>query len=403
MMHSQLSTERSRIAVYDVIRAIALLLVVLGHSSYYTILTPFGGVDIMAMMQATGVADTDVHQAMETIVGAIYSFHMRVFFALSGAVFCLRLQQSAYDAAGVEDFLRKKARRLLMPFLLTAAIYAIPLKAIAGYWAASAHPVRDIVLGQFLLLGNSHLWFLAMLFGTFALVGVPLLASARLRRAFQTPHGRAAWAAALLVLLVLLVLCGTIAHLAQNRIHTEGGSWLLLVSALDNYSPLAWGTLWFLVGMLLERARSRVHLPAAAFPAAAIVLLGAFCLLTSYEQGLSLAPGKLPIVLDEARRLALAALGVLMTWMAAAALARTRIAGSRFLRALSRDSLGIYLFSDPLNYVLLAAFAAMCGPTGFGVPALSAALIAARFAFTLAGGWAVTCITRRLSRALQFL
>ena len=386
----------SRVAAYDIVRCAALLLVLLGHTSYQTIATPYGGIDIAAVRAAAGLADTAIHQAMEAVVSGIYTFHMRLFFALSGAVFYLRLRQGAYTAPrrAARTFLGQKARRLLVPFLVTALFYAMPLKAAAGCWAASAHPLRDILLGQFLLLGNSHLWFLAMLFGAFCLVGGPIVASPRLRRAILAPRPLRADIAAAALLLALLLACGTITHLAANRLHTIGGGATDLLPALDNYAALGWGTLWLAAGMLLERLRERLPAPRPAHLAAAALLCAALFLpLDAYQQATPLAPGKLPVAAAELRALALACLGVAAVWCLAAALARTPLASARAPRTLSRDSLGIYLFSDPLNYPLLAS-AALADP---------AVLIPARFAVTFLGGWAVTLVIRRLPRALQFL
>ena len=61
-------------------------------------------------------------------------------------------------------FIKNKFRRLLLPFLLTAVFVSIPLKYFSGYWEKSNGLIGDIIIGQLLLQGNTHLWFLPTLF-----------------------------------------------------------------------------------------------------------------------------------------------------------------------------------------------------------------------------------------------
>ena len=389
------------VVAYDVVRAFAMLLVVFGHSSYYSIVTPFGGVDYMGQLLAAGGMNPMVHDRLDYVIGGIYMFHMRVFFALSGAVFYLRLRQGAY--CGLVPFLGKKARRLLVPFVLVATCYAIPLKAVSGYWTNDPHVWRDIVLGQYLLLGNSHLWFLAVMFGAFVILGSCVLGSPQLRAWLLAPHSRRAEAGVLLVLLVLLLADGTIGHLAQDRIHMNGGRWLWFESLAWIACAVGWGGLWMAIGIMMERLRQRFasgRLPMAVLAVIVFALLAALCSGYVHEMRAILPPGKFPVFLDEARRLGLAVLGVAFCFALGALLSRTRVAGARWVQALSRDSMGIYLYSDPLNYALLALFVAGFGILGLGVPQLSMLLVAMRFVVTLTAGWAVTLLLRRLSHAL---
>ena len=400
MMHD---SDRHVVA-YDIVRAFAMLLVVFGHSSYYSIMTPFGGVDYMEQLLVAGGTNPAIHDWLDYIIGGIYMFHMRVFFALSGAVFYLRLRQGAYQH-GLAAFVQKKVRRLLVPFLLVATFYAIPLKAISGYWAGDAHALRDILLGQYLLLGNSHLWFLVVMFFAFVILGGCVFGSARIRAWLLAPRTLRAKLGVLVVLLVLLLADGTICHLAQNRIHRNGGCWLWFENFTWNACAVGWGALWMMIGMMLERMRQRFAdvRPSISAPVLAVlsgVLLVALCGGYAGETHYVLPPGKLPVMLDEMMRLGLAVLGVAFCFCLGACLSRTRAAGTRWIHALSRDSMGIYLYSDPLNYVLLASFAACFGISAFGMPQFSLLIVITRFIVTLAIGWGVTLLLRRFSRAV---
>lgn len=398
-------TSSAHVAAYDIVRAIAMLLVVFGHSSYYAILSPFGGVDDMGALLAAGGTNPVVHEWTDYIIGGIYTFHMRVFFALSGAVFYLRLQQGAYR--GVSAFLRKKARRLLVPFVLVTTFYAVPLKAVSGYWADDPYLWRDILLGQYLLLGNSHLWFLVVMFCAFVILGGCVLGSASRRTWLGKPRALRAELGIFCILLACLLADGTVSHLAQNRIHMNGGRWLWFESLAWNVCAVGWGTLWMMIGMMMERMRQRFagcRPSGAALVVICVFLFAALCGGYGYETHYALPPGKLPVLLDEGRRLGLAVLGVALCFGMGALLSRTWVAGSTGVRALSRDSMGIYLYSDPLNYVLLALFVACFGIAGLGVPQLSLLLVAVRFIVTLGVGWLVTLVVsslvRRRSRAL---
>ena len=61
----------------------------------------------------------------------------------------------------------KEAKRLLYPFLLVSIFWSFPLKYLSGYWNNSVNVLYDIVVGQLLIQGNTHLWFLPTLFFEF--------------------------------------------------------------------------------------------------------------------------------------------------------------------------------------------------------------------------------------------
>lgn len=399
------SSADRHVAAYDIVRALAMLLVIAGHSSYYFIMTPIGGIDYFRFLHDAGLADTALHAWTDWVASGIYTFHMRIFFALSGAVFYLRLRQGAYD--GVAAFLKKKAHRLLVPYVLATAFFAVPVKYLAGYWTGDAHLVRDIVLGQFLLLGNSHLWFLVVLFGAFVIVGWGVLTHPRIRAWLLEEHSWRVEAALGVAILVLLLADGTVGHLVQDRIHRMMQAniwWQLLEAPAANLCTLGWSTLWMITGMRLEHWRERLagrKLSAVLLVVLCVLCLAVLCGGYRWESHWQLPPGKGPVIFDELVHLGLAIAGVTMTWGLGFLLAHTRAVRMQWIQALSRDSMGIYLYSDPLNYAILALFAAACGPAAFGSTSGSASLVALRFFGTLFGGWAVTLLVRRISVRLR--
>lgn len=156
---------KKSIKEYDFLRAIAVLLVILGHCTYYKIKTDYGGIDygINAEQTLTGMI-------LKLITRTLYSFHMPLFIALSGCLWAVRIRNK-----GIQSFrslVKNKGRRLMVPFLLTAFFWSIPLKYLSGYWNGSfIEIIQQILLGQILMFGNfnSHLWFLQSLFFIFIL------------------------------------------------------------------------------------------------------------------------------------------------------------------------------------------------------------------------------------------
>ncbi len=159
--------SKDKVREYDVLRALVMVLVVLGHCTYYEIATDFGGMYFGSQMQGLGIHDTLTHKICSIVTTAIYSFHMPLFMALSGAVFAMQLRKGKYGEW--KKFVVKKVDRLLYPFLIVTVFWSFPLKYLSGYWANSNHIFYDVIMGQVFIQGNTHLWFLPTLFMEFLL------------------------------------------------------------------------------------------------------------------------------------------------------------------------------------------------------------------------------------------
>lgn len=131
----------------DVAKGIAIILVVLGHSLTGDIFN----------------SDTIIDVAANIIFDFVYSFHMPVFFAISGYLF--------YNAWNLSrrGTIKKKALRLLIPYITFSVIY-IPLRMIASAMAYSTYDSQywKILFG---ISPNGGVWYLYTLFifmlGTF--------------------------------------------------------------------------------------------------------------------------------------------------------------------------------------------------------------------------------------------
>lgn len=153
--------QNKHILWIDDARTLTMLLVIIGHCTYTNLMTPYGGIDYFSDISPTDYSVGEKLLCM--MVSFIYTFHMPLFMMLSGACFSLTI----HKVAGLKAFVSNKARRLLVPFLFTTLLLSVPLKYMSDYYSESANVLEDIVLGQFLLMGNSHLWFVVSLFWIF--------------------------------------------------------------------------------------------------------------------------------------------------------------------------------------------------------------------------------------------
>jgi fucose 4-O-acetylase-like acetyltransferase len=204
----------------DAAKGFGILLVVIGHS--------LRGVD------SAGLIDPVV---FSTIDQRIYSFHMPLFFMISGLFFLPQLQKQS-----THDFLWSRCFRLIYPLVLWTYIFA-GLKLTADFLAG-----RPVEFSQLLFLpfpGQWHFWFLWALF----LVQLLLLATKPLLNLVTTRW----FAVSVFCLSVLLLLLQGVLY--RTAPWAEG-----LVIALP----------YFAIGMLLGQMMNRlpavpVILPAALF------------------------------------------------------------------------------------------------------------------------------------------
>lgn len=215
-----MSDVSQRMPWVDAAKGFGIFLVVIGHS--------LRGVD------AAGLIDPVV---FSTIDQRIYSFHMPLFFMISGLFFLPQLKKQS-----THDFLWSRCFRLIYPLVLWTYIFA-GLKLTADFLAG-----RPVDLAHLLILpfpGQWHFWFLWALFlvQLLLLTAKPLLAIVTIRF----------FAVSALGVSVLLLLLQNVLH--ETVPWAEG-----LVIALP----------YFAIGMLLGQLMNRlppipVLLPVATF------------------------------------------------------------------------------------------------------------------------------------------
>ena len=131
--------KKNRYTEVDIARGIGIFFVVLGHA-----------------IKQTGVSATWIR----ILTYIIYSFHMPLFFCLSGFVSAKILQMNRQER---KRFTLSRARRLLVPYFAVGLIY-IPVKLALSGSAIKPFTVKDIWK---LLIGQNpdvSLWFLYILF-----------------------------------------------------------------------------------------------------------------------------------------------------------------------------------------------------------------------------------------------
>ncbi len=148
---------------YDCLRVIATIFVVLGHCTYYKISTSYGGIDYSIYADNGCI----MLKCFIRITKVLYLFHMPLFMALSGALFYKSVQKKRYDT--FLQLIKNKGKKLLIPFLVVSTLYSFPLKLVSGYYSYSTNLMKDFLIGQLLIQGNTHLWYLVTLFFIFVL------------------------------------------------------------------------------------------------------------------------------------------------------------------------------------------------------------------------------------------
>lgn len=348
-----MTQNNKHVIAYDVVRVIATILVVISHGAYIRSMTEYGGVDYSAMASESGF----FLSAALLLSRFLYKFHMQLYMALSGALF---VGTFGKNNKRFSTFALDKAKRLLIPFFIVSLCYSFPIKYISGYYVDSQNVWTDFLVGQVLLQGNSHLWFLLTLYIIFLLMFVT-------EKAFP---GHSAQKCAVYALLSLL-----------SRFIT-----VHIVSYVLEY------VLWFYCGYLIETIRRKNEgiLKNKKLLLLSIVLAAASLAVEPLSKGTTLS--KILGLLADVFILPLSMCVIIYcisNWIGSSKLIATNL-----YAWVLRDSLGIYLYSDPLNYLFLF----------IGISAFSNALFTDRYYWLfylvrVGGGLILSlCITETLRK-----
>lgn len=207
-----------KIEKYDVIRVWAMLLVVFGHIECWNMGELAFDIPNMGGLRFIIVNLTKI----------IYTFHMPLFFALSGAIYSYNELNGRH--LRMVSLVKKKFIHLMLPYYASVILLLIPLRAVIGYYSANKYTLIDIVKDILLLQNDEHLWFLHTLFFIFVLNGIieHLISKAKLKYWFR-------------YLVAFLIYLGSI-------------------MIPDRYDTVLRYLFWFSLGGILEQSRRSYNL-----------------------------------------------------------------------------------------------------------------------------------------------
>ena len=151
-----------RIKKWDILRILLVIMVVLGHSTYLKIDTNFGGIDYLQYLEESDNFPTKFYSVVENITNSIYLFHMPVFIFLSGVMFKRALDNRKYDK--FKYLVKDKFLKLIVPLIFVWTIWNIPIKYFSNYYQGIS--TLDMYI-QIIFSSNVYLWFLEALFFSF--------------------------------------------------------------------------------------------------------------------------------------------------------------------------------------------------------------------------------------------
>lgn len=318
--------NESRVIQYDIIRVVTTLLVVVGHAHYHVIATNFGGCDYTYLVGQGNIS----WKIARLITHFLNTVTMPVFMALGGALFFRNMERGKFPT--LVSLVKNKTKRLLIPFVVVATFYVFPVKLLCGYYENSENVLFDFFVGQILNQGNIHLWYLPTMFADFLICYV-------LEKYIKIPP----WGK--------LAVLGAISVVMWNYP-------VNMVAYVSRYM------VWFYAGYCFEQVRPAFRwCERYAWGLSGCAITGITFLFTV---GAINGTGVWSIVQTLCLRLIIpAAAGISMYSLASATVQSKWVSGKLFT-CLQRNTFGIYLYSDPINYVILMLAAAGNGPFFFG-------------------------------------
>lgn len=327
---------------YTMLRIILTILVVIGHCEYFVIKTNYGGCDYGYMTSDLSV----IYKISMMLVSYIYTFHMPLYIALSGAIFSISMNNK--KQLRIKELIISKANRLLFPFIAVTLLYCVPVKYMSGYFDEVGFSVKNIVIGQILLQGNTHLWFLPTLFFCFIIVFV-------IERLFSNYKNKN------YVIFFALLVCWIISEAIKINI----------VSKIMQYC------FWFYFGYLFNNKRETLNKYISANICVLLGIVSVFLFLVRRYFG-----DDLNYFINKVSELILIFSGCAYVYGIAYILS-TKIYRKRIVSKLSDYSFGIYLYSDPVNYICLFVFTQIFSDKLFSSNVYSLLFIGMRFVSSL--------------------
>ncbi len=288
--------------IYDLLKAFAILAVVAGHC--------------LAMFTPDGAIPTVCGSRLLGFLGSIvYRFHIPCLFVVSGALFAFCWRKGHYHDPRL--FLRKKALRLLVPYLFFGVVLVFPTLVICGLWT----PKGAFSYLLHLLVGDQsrHLWYVYCLFVAYCFFWP-----------FMRRFEKGPWKRIFLISLVVAVI-----------------SKYLPIGFLGYFQlcNFLYYQFYFICGILLEQNFRDVLYLFHQYPKRIITI------------SLGLLVVSLIFGFGSVGSIVYAFAGIALIFMLSLYLSEnTELHDSKLLRNFVKDSYGIYLFHAMIVYLIFYAF-----------------------------------------------
>ena len=312
--------QDKRILEYDMVRIIAVILVVIGHCLYYSIFSYGGGVTLNFKLENMNLLTKLFYNLTVLLGNIIYTFHMPLFIALSGALFKNQLNKNKY--VNLKELIIAKLKRLIMPFIIVTLLYSVPIKYISGYFSNSKNIFKDIIIGQLLIQGNTHLWFLPTLFLIF--IVVYLVINKNIKKQY--------------ILLIFLAL-----NIISNVIDIN------IIYRVFHY------LIYFMIGFYFEDKRAIINDKINNSKKINLYLIIGLCILICFNF-INFDSNIILKIIKKILDFPLALIGISITYVFCLKLINKKGNINKYLETINKCSFGIYLYSDPLNYIIIFLF-----------------------------------------------
>lgn len=299
-----------RVSVYDWLRLIAIIYVVIGHSAYLKISTTYGGVAY--------VLPTDIHQLynhpffewIRYISVWVYGFHMPLFFMLSGAVLALK------PIGDMDSIIKRKTKRLLIPYFFYGCLFMLPVKWLGNFYSNESiiQALKGFLHGE----DSGHLWFLTALFWC-------IIAFVIIKKALNKIGISSIYALFLVAGLIFF----TYQYIPFNILELKTGLMYLI---------------YFAIGFIFEKERQRYECWTIRRTIVAVVIL----------IGIEIINRRFAI-LDT---FFIIIIGSFLTFLISDIADRklVRFTKTKAWAFITRNLFYVYIFHDPLNYIALRVF-----------------------------------------------
>ena len=293
--------QQKRLTQIGNIRALAIFLVVLGHS-------------IILYSTGWGLYETTRQAPFLAWLKSVIDIpQMPLFFSLSGYLFVFTHRKKQ----GIGQLAKKKILRLIVPYLGIGLLYLLPIRLAVGYPGYKGNSVADFAL-KFLTANDvGHLWFLPALFLVFLLSEIILSVAEHIPVLKKAPG-------------IILLMAGGVLYLEGYRVGFGYGP---LLSA---FHYLMWFALGYCLNVYQEYVRKVYRIRMVKWGLLLVNLL-----LLAYA--LSVSSVRVLISLGLRALFIINAYGAMPEKTCA------------LVQHIDRNSFGIYLFHSPLIYIPFAS------------------------------------------------